>query len=530
MHRKDTTMNRITFTASFVSASLLLPSALSAAQHLGWVTMGSKTTKLCDIDTVGLISNSRSVSYQSNPNFGFTGISLTSSGIIYGHTINHSGNNYSNHLMYIGSSGTAGVAGWGGTGAYCPEGDSAIDPTSGLAYVVDSFGRLFRLPIAGGAATLVGTIPGVSDASAAVFSAAGQLYVLDLGSGGRLLTINKSNATISQTRVMNGLIVGSGNAAMQFDPNNAAELYAIVPVFNGSITQHLVKIDVATAATWSLGQILAGGWPTTDINGLVLGNVTPMHNSWSHYWFDDGDQYQLGQLAGTGGWSSWDDLPQAGNFEITDAQYVSGTGSVAIDGDDDAVFRMSGFDDGAWSFSTHQYVPGDMTGVQYLILLNTYEPGGEKNWSLQLEIDGAAGLIRDFDAPAAALPLRREEWANIRVEIDLSADLQTVYYGDEILSVKSWTNGASGGGAPRIEALDLWANGSAAPIYYDDFALQLIDQCPADVDHDGTVGFGDLLTVLSAWAQGGGAGDTNGDGMVDFLDLLDVLAAWGECG
>ncbi len=55
-------------------------------------------------------------------------------------------------------------------------------------------------------------------------------------------------------------------------------------------------------------------------------------------------------------------------------------------------------------------------------------------------------------------------------------------------------------------------------------------ECIGDIDGDGTVAFGDLLGVLSAW---GGCmqcpEDLDGSGDVGFNDLLLLLAAWGSC-
>ena len=49
-----------------------------------------------------------------------------------------------------------------------------------------------------------------------------------------------------------------------------------------------------------------------------------------------------------------------------------------------------------------------------------------------------------------------------------------------------------------------------------------------DVDGDGVVGFGDLVSVLSAWgACSGCPQDVDGDGMVGFSDITTILAAWG---
>lgn len=57
-------------------------------------------------------------------------------------------------------------------------------------------------------------------------------------------------------------------------------------------------------------------------------------------------------------------------------------------------------------------------------------------------------------------------------------------------------------------------------------------QCLGDLDGDETVGFGDLLALLSAWGpcpKGPCPGDLDGDGAVAFGDLLGLLAAWGPC-
>jgi len=54
--------------------------------------------------------------------------------------------------------------------------------------------------------------------------------------------------------------------------------------------------------------------------------------------------------------------------------------------------------------------------------------------------------------------------------------------------------------------------------------------CPADLDGDLDVGFGDLLVLLASWGPCDGCGaDIDGSGSVDFTDLLNMLAAWGPC-
>lgn len=54
--------------------------------------------------------------------------------------------------------------------------------------------------------------------------------------------------------------------------------------------------------------------------------------------------------------------------------------------------------------------------------------------------------------------------------------------------------------------------------------------CPADFDHDGMVGFQDLLLLLQAWGPCPGCPlDLDGDCMVGFSEIVALLAAWGAC-
>jgi len=55
-------------------------------------------------------------------------------------------------------------------------------------------------------------------------------------------------------------------------------------------------------------------------------------------------------------------------------------------------------------------------------------------------------------------------------------------------------------------------------------------ECREDLDGSGTVGFTDLIAVLSAWgACPGCPEDFDGTGEVGFIDLITLLSAWGPC-
>jgi hypothetical protein len=186
-------------------------------------------------------------------------------------------------------------------------------------------------------------------------------------------------------------------------------------------------------------------------------------------------------LHGVGGWKGWANDPNAAAY-TTDAQARSAPASVDIVGPADLVHEYSGATSGQWVYTAWQYVPGDMTGLSYFILLNAYDDAGvTNNWSTQVSFDGTNGtVISEFEG--AQLPLVTDQWVEFRVEINLDTDWQTIFYDGQILSQKSWTEGVSGGGALNIAAVDLFANG-ASSVYYDDMSLvQAAGTCDAPED------------------------------------------------
>ena len=188
-------------------------------------------------------------------------------------------------------------------------------------------------------------------------------------------------------------------------------------------------------------------------------------------WFENFDTYDtVTKLPNQSTWEAWGGAASAANFYASGVHALSGPNSVEIDSNDDAVHRYSGHSTGTWLYDAWLYVPQTMNDVQYFILLNTYPTGPYSDWSLQLEIDGANNVVADHNGPGQ-VALVKGQWAEIRVEIDLDQDTQSAYYNGNHIVTKGWTDGVQQGGAQNIAAVDLYANGSAHKIYYDDFAL-----------------------------------------------------------
>lgn len=185
-------------------------------------------------------------------------------------------------------------------------------------------------------------------------------------------------------------------------------------------------------------------------------------------WYDGFETYPAGGgLHGMGGWAGWNGDPAADAI-VTDLFAFVGSQSVAIAGGADIVQAFSGYTAGVWILSAWMFIPTDFDGETYFIVLNTYEPNGAQNWSVQTHF--TAGTIIS-DTGGETIPYVSGEWAELRLEIDLGANVQTFYYNGNMFYQASWTEGVSGGGALNIGCVDLYANG-ATEVYYDEMRLE----------------------------------------------------------
>lgn len=189
-------------------------------------------------------------------------------------------------------------------------------------------------------------------------------------------------------------------------------------------------------------------------------------------WSDNFDSYLNGSaLHGQGGWQGWGNNPAATAY-VTNVQRRSLPHSADIRPTSDIVQQFTGVSAGQWVMTGWSYVPAGISGEQYFILLNTYPASVNNNWSTEFLLDMTLNVVKDYDNPnSPTLPLIRNQWVEVRVEIDFAADQQKVFYNGALLTQESWTGGAAPGGALRLQALDLFSN-AAPSIYWDDLVLQ----------------------------------------------------------
>lgn len=167
---------------------------------------------------------------------------------------------------------------------------------------------------------------------------------------------------------------------------------------------------------------------------------------------------------GQGGWKGWDNVADAG-APVSNRTSHSDRNSIEILGSSDLVheFALSG---DKWVVTAYQYIPSGTRGVTWFILLNTYRDSGPYDWSVQTAYDLSAGTITPQTGATGAARIVYDQWVEIRVAIDLTANTFEESYNGVRIATGSWDDDAHG----TLQAIDLYGDG-ASSVYYDDISL-----------------------------------------------------------
>ncbi len=207
-------------------------------------------------------------------------------------------------------------------------------------------------------------------------------------------------------------------------------------------------------------------------------------------WYDGFEGYTLGPIVGQGGWEGWAGDAGATGF-VTNTMARTGTQSQDVHGNSDSVHQYSGYTSGHWLYTAWQYIPGNLVGKQYFIMLNRYQPPNY-NWSVQITFDPTTDTL-SADAGSSSpvvMPYVANQWVPIVVDIDLDADWTKVYYNGVLIDDPAvpgqgyqWTKGVFGNdtnGLLNIGAVDLYAGAPQTPastaVYYDDMSLTVFPE------------------------------------------------------
>jgi len=217
------------------------------------------------------------------------------------------------------------------------------------------------------------------------------------------------------------------------------------------------------------------GWITIALLGAVgFANGQSM--------LDNFDSYTPGSISGQGGWEGWDGTSSLAGT-VSTLQASSGAQSLQVVAGNDTVRPFSGVASGLWTLSLQQYVPSASSGASWIILMNGYPATGNENWSVNLFTDISGNVMESADVGGATLPLLKDQWVNIRFDIDLGANSVSSYYNNSLLATHAWQSG----GLNQLQALDLYPDEDAGAgtaqvgsVFYDNVQLTPVPE-PATV-------------------------------------------------
>lgn len=188
-------------------------------------------------------------------------------------------------------------------------------------------------------------------------------------------------------------------------------------------------------------------------------------------WSDNFDSYPAGSINGLGGWQGWDNVPAAAGT-VTPAVARSGPNSLSIVGVNDSVRQYSGVTSGAWRYTAWQYIPQDFTGVTDFILNSQYNDGGPYQWAVQMGFDATTGRVTDDNGRTSnVVNLVRGQWAEIRVDFDLTANTISEFYNGSLVATGTWNSASYP--ALALQSVDLYA-ATGSVVFYDDMSLAQI--------------------------------------------------------
>lgn len=192
----------------------------------------------------------------------------------------------------------------------------------------------------------------------------------------------------------------------------------------------------------------------------------------AQYFFDNFDAYVAGSgIMGQGGWETWANNPAANTVVVNNLSF-SPPNSLGVAGPADIVHQFAGLTTGTWYAKVQTYVPSTATGELYFIVLNRFDggtcAGTDCNWSVQLALCRAGctstGVTPGFAtnlggsdvAGTGSTALLTDQWVEVIIEINLTANQYSLWYNNILLDILPWTQT----GDINIAAFDLFSNAS----------------------------------------------------------------------
>jgi hypothetical protein len=253
---------------------------------------------------------------------------------------------------------------------------------------------------------------------------------------------------------------------------------------------------------------------------------------------DNFDSYTAGSgLVPQNGWLYWGATGQV-NPVVDNTLSASAPNSLLATTAETDVVQVFNITSGVWQAKVKTYYPSSSTGTGYFLMLNTYTnpyvSGG--NWSLEISFNGTTNVVQSLNRSVAnggpgntTLPLIKDEWVELVVNIDLNTDTFTMTYGGQGLVTANgkWSQNASAAaGAVRIQCIDLYS--PMVGFRWDDLSLQPAGPAPCYANCDSStippiLNVNDFICFQTKYAAGDPSANCDESTIQPVLNVNDFI-------
>jgi len=248
------------------------------------------------------------------------------------------------------------------------------------------------------------------------------------------------------------------------------------------------------------------------------------------------DSYASGSgIVPQGGWLYWGATGQV-NATVDNTFAASAPNSLlaTVESDNVQVFNIT---TGQWQCKVKTYYPTGAVGIGYFIMLNTYTnpyvSGG--NWSIEVHFDSTLNAVQSINRTVAnggpgntQVPLIRDQWVELVINIDLVADTFTMTYGGQPLVTTNgkWSQNASAAvGLPQIQCIDLYSQ--MTDFRWDDLSLLPV-AAPCYANCDGStiapiLNVSDFICFQTKYAAGDTYANCDNSTIPPILNVSDFI-------
>jgi len=179
------------------------------------------------------------------------------------------------------------------------------------------------------------------------------------------------------------------------------------------------------------------------------------------------------QAMGRDYWTTWSGaVGGAEDANVSDAQSVSGSNSMLIEQDVDAVLLFDAYTAGVFNVDFDVYIPAGKLG--YFNLLQAFD-GAASSWGTQtyFNADGA-GLTDAGGAGTGVFTYTYDTWHHVHTMVDLDADYAEMYFNGNFIVSWVWSSGAFGTNTlNQFESMDFFGAAADDGTFYDNMMITM---------------------------------------------------------